>query len=131
MTAFVLDASAGVELLLDTTEGLKIQDQIPANAEWWTPEHYFVEVSGALRRALIHGVVAEALVHDAFQRLTAAPIHRVQIRPLLNDAWAKRDNLTIADALYVTLAEHVHATLVTADMRIVRSPGLSVRTIHP
>lgn len=130
MTAFVLDASAGVELLLDTAVGRRIQAQVPANAEWWTPEHYYVEVSGALRRALIRGVAPEGLVVDAFERLATAPINRAQIRPLLADAWAKRDNLTMADALYVTLAEHVRATLVTADMRMVNAPGVSVATLH-
>ncbi|MDQ3106629.1 MAG: hypothetical protein M3Q68_02360, partial [Actinomycetota bacterium] len=37
------------------------------------------------------------------------------MRPLLASAWAKRGHLTIADALYVVLAEQLSATLVTAD----------------
>ncbi len=131
MTAFVLDASASVELLLDTVVGERLQSKIPPGADWWVPEHYFVEVAGALRRVLIRGAAHKALVLDAFESLVAAPLRRVQVRPLLAEAWKKRDNLTTADALYVALAEHLGAALVTADMNLVNSPGVSVATIHP
>jgi predicted nucleic acid-binding protein len=48
---FVLDASAGVELLLNTTRARSLSAQLPLSAQWWVPEHYFVEVAGALGRA--------------------------------------------------------------------------------
>ncbi len=51
MKRFVLDASAGVELLLNTTRARSLSAQFPLSAQWWVPEHYFVEVAGALRRA--------------------------------------------------------------------------------
>lgn len=63
--------------------------------------------------------------------LDTAPLRRVQVRPLLTEAWAKRNNATIADALYVVLAEHLDADLVTADIKLAHTPGLNVRTIHP
>jgi predicted nucleic acid-binding protein len=63
--------------------------------------------------------------------LERAVFRRAQIRPLLPDAWKRRDTLTIADALYVVLAEHIGATLVTADERLARSPRLSIPTIVP
>jgi predicted nucleic acid-binding protein len=131
VTPFVLDASAGVELLLDTERGRQIQDQLPAGVDWWAPEHYFVEAAGALRRALIRQAAPEAKIVEAISNLTVAPLRRVQVRPLIPDAWVKRDNLFIADALYVVLAEHLGATLVTADLKLVASPGITVPTIHP
>lgn len=54
--------------------------------------------------------------------LERAVVRRAEVRPLLADAWTRRSNLTVADALYVVLAEHVGATLVTADERLARSP---------
>ena len=131
MTAFVLDASAGVELLLTTDAGQRLQSQLAAGAEWWVPEHYYVEVASALRRALINNRAPKARVLAAFQQLQAAPLRRAQVRPLLTEAWALKDNITLADAVYVVLAKHLNAALVTADLNLVNAPGLSVQTIHP
>ena len=131
MTSLVLDASASVELLLDTPVGRQLQAQTPHDADWWVPEHYFVEVAGALRRAELRNPSAAARIAEAFTQLSTAPVHRVQLRPLLADIWKKRANITVADAAYVVLAEHLQATLVTADMKLVNAPGLGIATIHP
>lgn len=56
---------------------------------------------------------------------------RAQVRPLLQRAWERRGHLTIADGLYVVLAEELGATLVTADRNLERSPGLTVPTPTP
>jgi len=42
-----------------------------------------------------------------------------------------RNNLTVADALYVVLAQHLDAPLITTDQRLANSPGLAVATITP
>lgn len=131
MTRLVLDASAGVELLLNTTRAHSLSAQFPASAEWWVPEHYFVEVAGALRRAVLNEVATSARVDQAFSMLERAVVRRAQVRPLLADAWTRRATITVADALYVVLAEHIGATLVTADERLARSPGLAITTIVP
>ena len=57
MKRFVLDASAGVELLLNTARARSLSAQFPLSAQWWVPEHYFVEVAGALRRAALNNTV--------------------------------------------------------------------------
>lgn len=101
MTTLVLDASASVELLLDTTTGRALQEILPVGAQWWVPEHFFVEVAGALRRAEIRQVVTPARIATAFEDLTNSPLRRVQVRPLLPEAWSRRRNLTIPDALDV------------------------------
>ena len=95
------------------------------------PEHYFVEVAGALRRAALNGSVTPERVDRAFTMLGRAVFRRAQVRPLLADAWQRRMTITIADAVYVVLAERLDATLVTADERLSRSPGLDVPTIIP
>lgn len=127
----VLDASAGVELILETTAGQSLLSQVPASQHWWAPEHYLVEVASALRRAELTGLLTKPHAASAFRRLQAGDVHRAQVRPLLAEAWTRRGHLTIADALYVVLAEHLEATLVTADLNLARSPGLRVPTITP
>lgn len=47
MTVYVIDASAGADLLLDTANGRAIEDAVEPNAEWWVPEHYYAEVMSA------------------------------------------------------------------------------------
>ncbi len=131
MTRLVLDASAGVELLLNTTRAHSLSAQFPTSAEWWVPEHYFVAVAAALRRAVLNGDATLERVEQAFSMLERAVLRRAQVRPLLSDAWARRAAITVADALYVVLAEHIDATLVTADERLARSPGLTISTIVP
>jgi predicted nucleic acid-binding protein len=131
VTRIVLDASAGVELLLNTVRARSLSAQFPAEAEWWVPEHYFVEVAGALRRAELNGNASRSQVGRAFAMLERAVLRRVQVRPLLAEAWKRRAALTVADALYVVLAEHLDATLVTADERLARAPGLTISMIVP
>jgi predicted nucleic acid-binding protein len=127
----VLDASAAFELVLESSAGQSILDKLPPAPEWWAPEHYLVETAAALRRAEYTGAVTAAQASAAFSRLEAGTLHRVQVRPLLAESWKRRGHLTIADALYVVLAEQVGATLVTADLNLAGSPGLVVATITP
>lgn len=131
MTRFVLDASPGVELLLDTKRGRALAAKRPAAADWWVPEHYFLEVAAALRRSARRGTITTAQADEAFRMLERSIFNRAQVRPLLADAWKRREAMTVADALYVTLAAHIDATLVTADERLSRAPSLGVPTITP
>jgi predicted nucleic acid-binding protein len=131
VTRFVLDASAGVELLLDTARGRALASQLPASGEWWVPEHYYLEVASALRRSAQRNVITRTQADDAFRMLERSIFNRAQVRPLLPDAWRRREAMTVADALYVALAEHLGATLVTADIRLAGAPSLGVPTIVP
>ena len=88
-----------------------------------------MEVAGALRRAELKKAAPSARVSAAFDALRIAPIRRVQVRPLLAEAWLRRGNLTIGDALYVVLADHLDALLVTADRNLANAPNLQVRVI--
>lgn len=57
-------------------------------------------------------------VAAAVAELLAWPLVTVQIRGLFPDAWRLRHTITIADELYVTLAEHLGADLLTDDQRL-------------
>lgn len=129
MTDLVLDASASVDLLLDTPTGRRLQERLPAGARWWVPAHFDLEVGSTLRRAELNGRISPEKASSAFGSLIGSHAIRVSVRPLLPDAWAKRHNLTVADALYVVLAEHLQATLVTTDVNLANAPTLTVPTI--
>ena len=131
MTAVVLDASAGVEIALQTPVGRTLQGRLPSNVVPWVPEHYFAEVASVLRRQVILKRETEARMALALDRLRSAPMRRVSVRPLLDEAWAFRHNMTIADALYVVVARHLDAPLVTTDTKLAGAPQLPVTTITP
>lgn len=101
------------------------------NVTSWVPEHYFAEVAAVLRRQAILDPSAQARVDLALDRLRTAPMHRVALRPLLDEAWTHRYNMTIADALYVVVARHLDAPLVTTDLKLAGAPRLPVATITP
>jgi predicted nucleic acid-binding protein len=55
------------------------------------------------------------------------------VTPLVEEAWAYRHNLVIADGLYVVLAMRLGVDLITGDRRLANAPtlpsGLKVRTL--
>ena len=127
---YVIDASAGVEILLRSTLGEALQLRLVPEAQWWIPEHYYTEVVNALRRTERHGILA-GRVPAAIDELHRASLARATLRPLLAAAWVRRGHLTIGDAFYVALAEAIDATLVTADLKLAAAPGLPVPVLTP
>ncbi len=53
MSAVVIDASAGAEIVADTRRGRALTRLVPAGAEGWVPEHFYAEVLGVLRRRFL------------------------------------------------------------------------------
>ena len=129
MTRLVLDASAGVDLLLEPPAGIRLQEKVPRSAEWFVPEHYFVEVAGAIRRAELSEAITPARAVRAFADLQSAPLHRALVLPLLAEAWQLRSNVTVPDAVYVVLAHKLGAALVTSDGRLANAPAIDVEII--
>jgi predicted nucleic acid-binding protein len=86
------------------------------------PEHFAAEVAGVLRRWELTGVLAPRDAAASLDRLIHWPLRRATLIPLLQDAWSYRPNITIADALYVVLAERLHASLLTDDHKLANSP---------
>lgn len=60
----------------------------------------------------------------------AWPLRITQVRGLFADAWRLRANVTFADAIYVALADHLDADLLSDDIRLANAPGLPVRVLH-
>ncbi len=130
-TPVVLDASAGVEILLLTPMGRRLLAKLPLDVEEWVPELYFAEVAAVLRHHRIRERYPPVRLEVALGRLLTSPVRRVQVRPLLRDSRRLRQNLTVADAIYVVMARRLGAPLVTADPRLAATPGLAVTTVLP
>ena len=130
MTPVVIDAPAGVELAADTMRGRALRGLLATDSVPWVPDHFFVECGAVLRRWELNAVLPADDIVSAMAELKAWPLRVAQVRGLLDDAWRLRFNLTVADALYVVLAEHLDAKVLTDDGHLVNAPGLPVGTLH-
>ena len=124
----VLDASALVELLLDTPRGQAVATRIADPAVGLHVPHLAdVEVIQALRRYATDGELNAVEAAAALEDLRALDLQRHAHEPLLDRVWALRQNLSAYDAVYVALAEVLDTTLLTCDGRLARAPGLARR----
>jgi predicted nucleic acid-binding protein len=124
----VLDASAVVELLLDTAAGRRVAILIedPAMA-LHAPHLIDVEVTSVLRRFVRDGDLGDEDARAALEDLVALDLQRHSHEGLLERAWALRKNVTAYDAMYVALAEALDATVITCDSRLSRAAGVAAR----
>ena len=106
MADVVLDASAGVEILADTTIGTQLAAIAPKHAIFWVPDGIFdVEVSSVLRRWSLRSALDNETISTARSELARTRFKRVSVRSLSERAWQLRANIAFADACYVALAE--------------------------
>jgi predicted nucleic acid-binding protein len=77
-----------------------------------------------LRRLVLADRLPEQHALQALATSQRLGLRRHSSRHLWPRAWELRTNLTAYDALYVALAEQLGATLLTADARAARAPGL-------
>ncbi len=124
----VLDASALVELILDTPTGQLVAGRIADPAEGLHAPHLAdIEVVQALRRYVREDEIAADAAEAALDDLRALDLQRHAHDPLLERVWELRKNLTAYDAVYVALAEVLDAVLLTCDRRLSQAPGMSRR----
>ncbi len=130
----VVDASAACELLLrGPHEQRLIELVLSEGASVHAPDLVSVEVTHVIRRKAVTGEISVQRADEIREDLADLPMHCYPSRPLLDRAWALRDNITVYDALYVALAEALEATLVTADHALARAAArtsaISIETI--
>src|SRR5262245_45773304 len=112
----VLDASAALELLLQTPIGESIASTIRgSNGSLHAPSLLDLEVLQVLGRHERTRTVKADLIAAAVQRLWEMPVEKHPHEPLLARIWQLRRNLTAYDACYVSLAEALDAPLITCD----------------
>lgn len=128
----VLDASAVVELLLNTDTGARVARRIAdPRLSLHAPHLVDLEVAQALRRYTAAGTLEGARAEHALARLLELDLERWSHEPLLGRIWDLRANLTAYDAAYVALAEVLDAPLLTLDARLAAAPGILAAIERP
>jgi predicted nucleic acid-binding protein len=124
----VADASAVVEMLLNTDAGGDIADRLLDREQTIAAPHLLdLEVLQVLRRFALAGDLDAERAEQAVTDFSDLVILRYPHEPLIRRIWDLRSNLTAYDAAYVALAEALDVPLLTRDTGIARSPGHSAR----
>ncbi|HET7699233.1 MAG TPA: type II toxin-antitoxin system VapC family toxin [Candidatus Limnocylindria bacterium] len=110
----VLDASAGVEMLLGTARGAAIGAAL-AGHRAVAPAHFDAEVFRALRRWQRRRQMTAAEVSHRIGLLTLFAADRIPLPPLLARADALGERFSPPDSLYVATAHALDAELFTCD----------------
>jgi len=120
----VLDASAVVELLLNTDRGGLVRDRIADPAESLHAPHLLsVEVAQVMRRYVLVSSIEPEIATAALDDLAALDVARYAHEPFLGRVWELRENVTAYDAAYLALAEVLDAPLLTFDERLAATPA--------
>jgi predicted nucleic acid-binding protein len=124
----VVDASAVLELLLNTPAGQAVSERITAAGHGLHAPHLVdVEIAQALRRYAREGHLAPTEASAVIDDLHDLDLNRHAHEPLLDRMWQLRQNFTAYDAAYVALAEALDTVLLTCDARLTRAPGTAHR----
>jgi len=115
-----LDASAAVLGLLNDGDARAML----AHESIVCPHLVDSEVTHALRSQVLRGEIGALDASRAIGVWANLGIRRLGVRGLLGRVWELRDNLSAYDATYVAVAEAMDASLVTADARLARAPGV-------
>jgi len=119
----VVDASVLAPALADDgPDGDAARARMRGNA-LAAPELIDLETTSVIRRRLAAGALDTRRAALALTDLFELPLRRAPHRPLLARCWELRENMTVYAAAHVALAELLGAVLVTADARLVKTPG--------
>lgn len=120
----VPDASAVIEVLLQTERGRRLEERLFAPGETLHVPHLIdVEVAHAVRRVWRQSLIDDERAAEALDDLAAWPLVRYPHDLFLPRIWALRHTITAYDATYVALAEALGVTLWPCDVRLAASHG--------
>jgi predicted nucleic acid-binding protein len=112
----VVDASAVLEVLLNSAKGERIAEIILDPAETLHAPHLLdLEVAQVLRRYCASGNIKRSRAQEALSDYLDLQISRYPHDLMLDRVWELRRNFTAYDASYIALAEALPGALVTCD----------------
>ncbi len=118
----VVDASAVIELLLQTSLGLRVEARaLNPDVRLCAPHLLDLEVAQVLRRMVRMKELAASRAQEALDDYAGLFIERMAHRGLLRRIWQLRESVVAFDAAYVVLAEVLDAPLLTCDAKLARS----------
>ena len=120
----VLDASAAIDWLLQTSAGQRIEKRIYSHNESLHIPHLLdLEVTQVLRRLVRERAITAHRADEAIRDLLDLRITRYPHFVLLPRIWRLRHNFSAYDAAYIVLAEQLGAALITRDGRLASASG--------
>lgn len=117
----VIDTSAVVDFLLGAGAAEEVQALIESEGELAAPDLLVFEVLAVLRREAHRGGLDEERAAGAVEDLGDLAVELLPSLPLRERAWELRRNLTVADAIFVALAEQLGEALATKDASLARA----------
>ena len=121
----VLDASALVDLLLNTEPGGRLARRVRSSRVTLHAPHLIdLKIAQTLRRYVRQGDIEEERAQIALQHLAVLDLNRYAHSDFLPRIWALKENVTAYDAAYAALAEALGAILVTGDHHLAKAPGI-------
>ena len=124
----VIDASAVIDILLQTPKGRR-HDRLFSNndIEWCAPHLIDIEVVHVLRRLEQKRKISTKRAAHALEDWLHWSIQKYEHGNLLFSLWETRHNLSAYDAAYVSLAKALETRVLTHDGRLLRAaPQLTV-----
>lgn len=100
------------------------------NSAPWVPDLFYAECGSVLRKWDLNGIIPPDFLAASIADLLAWPVRVAQTAGLWTDAWRFRHNFTFADAVYIVLAQHLGADILSDDRNMANSPTLPVRVLH-
>jgi predicted nucleic acid-binding protein len=127
----VVDASAMLEVLLQTERARAVEAYLFSGATLHAPHLLDIEVGQVLRRYALNGDLSAARGRAALHRFQDLRLERYPHHPFLPRVWDLRLNATAYDAIYLVLAEALGVPLLTTDRKLATVPGhgASVRVV--
>jgi predicted nucleic acid-binding protein len=119
----VVDASALLEVLLQTGAAAAVEARLFGGDTLHAPHLLDLEVTQVLRRYERAGELSSRRAREALEDLAAFRIERYPHHLFLERVWSLRANATAYDACYLALAEALDAPLLTMDRRLAGVPG--------
>ena len=124
----VLDASAALELLLNTRLAVPVAQLVLADGQSVHSPHLIdIEIAQVLRRLVRLKQIDANRAAMALDDFADMPIVRHAHQMLLAAIWSLRDHATAYDATYLALAQALDARLVTCDAALAAVPGMKRR----
>lgn len=117
----VVDASAVVALVTGSDPVGGAIATVCRQHTLYAPELMPFEVGAVLRRHLLGGRLDETAATLAHVDLLELAVALVPYRPLAEQTWELRDNVSVYDASYLALARLLRCQLVTLDRRLERA----------
>jgi predicted nucleic acid-binding protein len=128
----VVDASLLIDVLVGLPAGRPWRSWVARSGPLAAPDCVGVELGRYLRRHTLRGALPVVSAQRSLRAFHALDIQCYPSAPLLEDAFALRDNLSFDDALYVALAVALDEPLATTDARLAQAASsVGVRLAVP